>query len=211
MRWLFRTSLFQADLGLLCVRVFFGLTLAIGHGLDKVSNFERFNLAVDKLGIPFPQVLGSLAGLSEFLGGILLAVGFLSRGAAAAIGTVMIVAAFFVHIEDPFLCTSMPCKELALCYGVAALGLFLAGPGRLSVDYALLGRRGSKPAAPSPPYGGLPVMPPISPGAGSPERDGSTRGASFASGSSSPPVPSRAPRGAPALPSAGGTKDPSSK
>jgi hypothetical protein len=46
-RWIFRTSPFWADLGLLALRLYFGLTLALGHGLDKVSNFERFISHVD--------------------------------------------------------------------------------------------------------------------------------------------------------------------
>lgn len=149
-RWLFRTSTLQADLGLLVARLAFGLTIALGHGLDKVSNFERFNGQVEALGIPAPQVLGTLGGLAEFLGGLLLAVGFLSRGAAAAIATTMAVAAFWVHADHPLICTRLPCQELAICYGAAALALFLAGPGRISVDHVLIGRRGAKRSDPAP-------------------------------------------------------------
>ena len=181
LRWLFRTSPFQTDLGLLGIRLFFGLTLALGHGLEKVSNFERFISQVDKIGLPFPQVLGTLAGLSEFLGGFLLALGFLTRGAAAAIGVTMFVAAFYVHAEAPYVCTSLPCQELALCFSAAALGLFLAGPGRLSADYLLIGRRGRK--APPPAAGGPPPLPPFTQGIAGP--GGGARGASAAKAISS--------------------------
>lgn len=183
LRWFFRTSLFQADLGLLAVRLFFGLSLALGHGLEKVSNFERFINHVDKLGLPFPQVLGTLAGLSEFLGGFLVALGLLTRGAAAAIGGTLFVAAFYVAADAPFVCSSLPCQELALCYGAAALGIFLAGPGRLSADFVLIGRKGRKGATPPPSGSSMPPMPPTVPtpppsrGSGSGHPEEGSRGA----------------------------------
>jgi putative oxidoreductase len=134
--WLGSSTVFQSDLGLFALRVWLGLVLALGHGIDKVSSFERFNLSVEKLGLPMPYVLGTAAALAEFLGGFLLAAGALTRAAAAAIATTMLVAALQVHGGDPF-----ARQELPLVYGVAAIALALAGPGRLSVDHLLFRAR----------------------------------------------------------------------
>ena len=48
----------------------------------------------------------------------------------------LLLAAFVVHGNDPF-----QRKELAFCYGFAALALLLAGPGRFSADARLLARK----------------------------------------------------------------------
>ena len=46
------------------------------------------------------------------------------------------VAAFVAHANDPF-----AKRELALFFGVAALTIFLTGPGMLSLDRVLFGRK----------------------------------------------------------------------
>ncbi len=121
-----------SDLGLLVLRVWFGLTMAIVHGYGKLMNLGEFSAKVAKLGLPLPSVLGPAAGLSEFLGGILLAIGLATRISAATLIITMSVAAFVVHASDPF-----QRKELAFCYGIAALALLLMGPGRFSADARL--------------------------------------------------------------------------
>jgi putative oxidoreductase len=136
LQWLGSTSPFQTDLGLLALRLWVGLALAFGHGLDKVSSFERFNGTVDKLGLPMPAVLGTAAALAEFLGGLLLAAGALTRAAAAAIATTMLVAAFQVHATDGF-----AKQELPLAFAVGAIALTFAGPGRISVDALIFRHR----------------------------------------------------------------------
>jgi putative oxidoreductase len=117
-----------ADLGLLAIRLYFGITLAVGHGWDKVADLGKFtgNLA-DK--VPMAWLLGPAAGLSEFAGGLLLAVGFFTRPAACFVMVTMLVAALHFHAADPF-----HKKELAFAYATVALALLIAGPGSLSVD-----------------------------------------------------------------------------
>lgn len=135
LRRLNATSPLSADLGLLIVRLWFGGVMAAAHGYGKVMNISGFSENVAKMGFPMPTVLGSAAALSEFVGGILLALGLMTRPAAGALLGTMIVAAFVVHADDPF-----AKKEFALCYGAAALALLLSGPGRFSID-ARMGRR----------------------------------------------------------------------
>jgi putative oxidoreductase len=123
------------DLGLALVRVGFGLSLALAHGLGKVAHPDQFVNGLAQGGFPAPAVLGWVALLSEFGGGLLLALGLLTRPAAAFVVGTLGVAAFHVHAADPY-----QRKELALAYVVVGLALLVAGPGRFSLD-ALLARR----------------------------------------------------------------------
>jgi putative oxidoreductase len=130
-----KTTPRSADLGLLLLRLWFGLVLAFGHGWAKISGLEAFTAGVASRGIPLPGLLGPAAALSELAGGILLAIGLVSRIAAAFVAVTMLVAAFYIHASDPF-----AKKEFALAYAVAALVILVAGPGRLSLDARLFGR-----------------------------------------------------------------------
>lgn len=127
-----RSNPLAMDAGLLVFRLWFGLTMAFSHGYGKLMNLGGFSGKVAQLGLPMPSVLGPAAGLSEFLGGLLLALGLATRLSAASLVVTMCVAGFVVHGADPF-----AKKELAFCYGAAALGLLLTGPGRFSLDAKL--------------------------------------------------------------------------
>ena len=124
-----------ADLGLLFLRVFIGLALAFGHGLGKLPPSERFLAGVGEMGFPLPVIFGWAAALSEFAGGILLALGLLTRPAAFFVVITMAVAAFIRQAGDPF-----AERELALLYGTVAVMLLLTGAGRYSIDRHLQGR-----------------------------------------------------------------------
>jgi putative oxidoreductase len=124
------------DLGLLVVRLAFGLTLAFGHGLGKVAALGEFTGKIASRGMPLPWLLGPAAALSEFVGGILIAIGLLTRPSAFFALVTMSVAAFHVHAADPF-----AKKELALLYGAAFLAVLIAGPGRFSLDARFLAKR----------------------------------------------------------------------
>lgn len=52
------------------------------------------------LGLPFPDLLAFLAGWSEFLGGILLLLGLLTRVVAIPLMITMLVAATTVHMDN---------------------------------------------------------------------------------------------------------------
>jgi putative oxidoreductase len=124
------------DIGLLVLRCWFGVVLALSHGRPKVADLPAFVENVAAKGIPLPGLLAPAAALSELVGGLLLAVGLFARPAALTVLATMLVAAFYVHAADPFMK-----KELALAYGVAALVVLVAGPGKLSLDHRLW-RRG---------------------------------------------------------------------
>ena len=123
---------FKVDFGILGVRVFFGLSMALEHGLGKLPPSEKFIGYVTSMGFPLPSMMAWGASISEFIGGILIALGLATRfWALTWIGT-MGVAAFVAHADDPF-----KNKEMALSYLVVAIFLFLAGPGKHSVDNIL--------------------------------------------------------------------------
>lgn len=123
-----------ADAGLLVLRVFSGLAMALTHGIAKLPPKPGFIQGVAGIGFPLPELFAWAAGLAEFGGGLLLAVGLLTRPAAAALLFTMLVAAFGLHGTDPF-----QDKELALLYGSAYLLFLVVGPGRFALD-ALLRR-----------------------------------------------------------------------
>jgi putative oxidoreductase len=129
-RWLTATS--DPSLGLLVLRLAFGLSLALAHGLPKLLNPAGLIGALAKGGFPLPEVFGWAAIGAELVGGLLLAIGLLTKPAAALVLTTMAVAVLDAHAADPF-----RKKELALAYGTVALVLLFTGPGRWAVDARL--------------------------------------------------------------------------
>lgn len=126
------TRPYYGDLAVALLRVGFGLSMAFAHGLAKVGNLSGFTQNVAKMGIPLPALFGPAAALSEFVGGLLLAIGLFTRPAALCLLITMLVAALWVHADDPF-----QKKELALAFALVALFFLLYGPGRKSVDAAV--------------------------------------------------------------------------
>ena len=139
-----------ADYGLLILRMFFGLALAY-HGYGKVFGgyMDKFAGGVAALGFPAPHVFAWLAALSEFAGGIFVAIGFGSCIPPVFISFTMAIAAFGAHGADTF-----DKKELPLAFMFVALTLIMTGNGRFSLDRLICRRRlvggeGFEPPTPS--------------------------------------------------------------
>ncbi len=134
-----------ADFGLMLLRGFAGFGLALGHGLGKLQAPDRFLGMVPNLpnfaeyGISLPSAVGWVAIFTEVVGGVLLALGLLTRPAALLILCLMLVAFFGVHFgRDPY--TRM---EPALLYGFIAIAFLIIGSGRYGFDALLRGGRGA--------------------------------------------------------------------
>lgn len=123
------------DLGLLLVRAVFGLYMAFGHGLGKITGgpeqwAQLGGVLEGILGFGFlPTFWGLMAALAEFVGALFVAAGLLARPAALVLVINMFVAAM-AHITGVI--DGSP--ESAILYGVAFLGLLLTGPGAYSID-----------------------------------------------------------------------------
>ncbi len=117
------------DGALLLVRIVFGLSMAFAHGVGKVPPSEGFTGYVGSLGFPLPGFFAWAAGLAEFVGGIFIALGLLTRVSGFFLLQTMLVAVFVAHIDDPF-----KKMEMGLLYATVALALSATGAGRFSVD-----------------------------------------------------------------------------
>jgi putative oxidoreductase len=126
----------RASAGVLLLRVFAGLAL-MQHGQGKIAN--PLHWMGDGPGKP-AAVLQLLAAVSEYLGGLALAIGLLTPLAAFGVACTMAYATW-VHVSrgDPFVGRGGS-FEPALGYFVMAALLLLAGPGVYSLD-AMIARR----------------------------------------------------------------------
>jgi putative oxidoreductase len=105
------------------------------HGSQKLlgifggPGLSGFAAGLEKMGFSPPMLWAVLAAVAEFLGGIFVALGFLTRWAAAGLVVVMLVAIFKAHAGDPF-----SQVEFALACLTMALALFFTGGGKGSLD-----------------------------------------------------------------------------
>lgn len=94
-----------------------------------------FANTLQSLHLPFPSVGAYLCKTTEFIGGILLVIGFLRRPAALLIAIDMTVATFVFH-KGLLLRNGMRTFTLLLC----CLTVFLLAPDKLSLDRAVANR-----------------------------------------------------------------------
>lgn len=125
------SSMFN-EVSLTILRVAAGLLMASLHGLGKVPPSEQLIGGVSALGFPMPTLFAWAAGLAELLGGIFLAVGFLTRPSAFFLAFTMFVAAFGRHLADPW-----DVKELSVIYLTIYLIFFTRGSGKFSIDHLI--------------------------------------------------------------------------
>ncbi|MFC5219140.1 DoxX family membrane protein [Streptomyces coerulescens] len=130
----------RRDLGLLLLRLGAGGVLAAhgtqklfgwfgGHGIEGTGQF------MESVGYRPGKASATAAGLAEAGGGTLLALGLATplAGAAAAGG---MAGASAVHAPNGFFAQEGG-YETAATLGLAAAGLAVTGPGRLSLDHTM--------------------------------------------------------------------------
>lgn len=123
------------DIGLLILRIVFGLVLIYGHGFDKITTVVRW----DEIQFMDPIGIGAtlsfyLAAFAEGLCAILLIIGLFSRFAALILSINFLVI-FIFHafmVGDNFMIL-----EPRFFYLFTFIALFFTGPGRFSLDYYL--------------------------------------------------------------------------
>ena len=138
-------------MGLLVLRLVAGASLAM-HGWAKLHEpmHSGFFDGVSHMGAPFesaPKAFAWASVAAELGGGILLAIGGLTRLAAFALLCNFAVAIWKVHLHGPYLNTGGPAMEPAAVYAAIAFAFLLAGAGRISVD-SMLFCRGKKEELP---------------------------------------------------------------
>ena len=137
-----------ASVGLFFVRIVVGVAFAF-HGFPKIINpagwMRDHSLTVPFSGIaiPIPPELQATVAVVEFLGGILLVIGLLTRFWALALCIDMVVAFVFAELPHgtPFVGGGGHTLEPNLTYMVVTFMILLTGPGAVSLDAVLFGPR----------------------------------------------------------------------
>ena len=127
------------DLAMLIGRLFIGVCFMV-HAFGKLGLVGTGNMSgyiewLDSMGLPFAPVQAYMAMLTELLGGLALAIGFMTRPACLLLAGTMIVAARLGHKGDGYLITNEPPgAEYTINLAAICMVLFLIGPGSFSVD-----------------------------------------------------------------------------
>ncbi|GAA5191217.1 DoxX family protein [Arthrobacter gyeryongensis] len=126
------------------LRVIVGFIFA-AHGWQKFNEFTiaGTQAAFGKMGVPAADVVAPIVASIELVGGIALIAGVLTRVFAALLALDMLGALFLVHAPAG-LFADKGGYELVLALAAAVAAVALTGAGRISVDAAVFGRRGSK-------------------------------------------------------------------
>ena len=128
-------------LAVLILRLFLGFAFTM-HGSQKLlgafggGGVSGVAGMLGKLGIEPSLVWAWVVSITEFVGGVCLFFGFLTRFWAAGLVIDMAVAVVKVNLVNGFF-VGKNGVELPLTFGVIALAILLTGPGSLSMDRAI--------------------------------------------------------------------------
>jgi Predicted membrane protein len=127
----------------LFLRIGMGLMLMY-HGTPKlmggVDGWIKIGVAMKFLGITFaPAFWGFMAACAEFLGGLLIMLGLGTRIACAFVTFTMMVAVTMKLATGGGLFGASQAIENGIVY----ISLFIAGPGKYSLDHKIAARRSS--------------------------------------------------------------------
>jgi len=117
----------------------FRLVLAYGFygpAMMKLGNISGIADWFEGMGMPFPTLNAYLATYTEVAGFVLLFLGLGTRIIAVPLMIVMLVAIQSVHWANGFEAGNNG-FEIPLYYLLMLFGLFIYGPGKISVDHFL--------------------------------------------------------------------------
>jgi putative oxidoreductase len=133
----------------LAVRITVGWVF-LWTGWQKLNALPRMIENFRSWGIPAPEILTPLASGIEFVGGIMLLLGLLTRFASVPMMIVMVVAIVSAKWSDvDSLQTLLGFEEVSYFLMFAWLGI--AGPGPISLDHFIL--KALRPGRPPSDYG----------------------------------------------------------
>lgn len=127
-----------ASIGLLVIRLVFGLTFA-AHGAQKLFGWfgghgiEATGGYFESIGIKPGKPMVVLAGVSEVAGGLLFALGLFIPVAAVLIASAMLVAIVTVAGKNGYWNTAQG-YEYNVAIIAVAVGVALTGPGAYALD-----------------------------------------------------------------------------
>jgi putative oxidoreductase len=119
------------------------LTLAIvfvQSGWGKLHHLENVIAYFDSLGIPFASIQAPFVATTEVLCGLALGIGLLSRLACIPVICMMIVAIITARKDDLSSLNDL-LGFIEYLYIVLAVWIAVAGPGTISLDHLLFGKR----------------------------------------------------------------------
>ena len=130
----------QLDISLAILRLVLGIVF-IAHGGQKLFVFglDGVTAGFTQMGAPLPAITAPLVAFTEFLGGIALVIGLLTRVAAAGLAITMLGATFIAHLPNGFFAPGG--IEFTLTLFAGALALVFTGAGHLSADHKFAHRR----------------------------------------------------------------------
>lgn len=134
----------------LALRLGLGVVFVV-HGYSKFTGgpAEGFGGLLTGLGVAAPEVVAWLVTIAEFVGGLMLLAGLLTRLVTLPLIATMAGAIILVKADLGIIAPSgapMPGAELDIALVAGLVALLFMGPGRLSLDHIL----GVEAVAPDP-------------------------------------------------------------
>lgn len=129
------------NIGLLIIRLVIGLSF-VGHGAQKLFGwFGGYGLKgtggwMESLGMKPGVTMALLAGVAEFVGGLLFAFGFLTPLAGIVIAATMVMAIAKVHGPNGYWSTQNG-YEYNLAILAVTIGIAFTGAGEYALDAIL--------------------------------------------------------------------------
>lgn len=132
---------FHPSFSALILRIVLGI-IFVAHGSEKLFKHKPKGVSTyfQGIGIPAPAFFAVVVILTEFLGGIFLVLGLLTRWAAAALTIEMLVALIMVRFKTGLITRteqdgSAGGYELEFAFSAMAFVLLILGAGKFSIDW----------------------------------------------------------------------------